>query len=141
VFLDPRRSLTFASFFFQKQKLTNAAAKGGKVFLVYEYVRPLLLSVDFRIDFGISNGSGFYGIDVGNFTAALIQAVDGEFVSQALWTGDRDYSHLLNSWSNNLLQEYPSPFHSHKSAHPPTFLILLEVSSPHSPGKLPPFSH
>ncbi|KIM45535.1 hypothetical protein M413DRAFT_343058 [Hebeloma cylindrosporum] len=46
------------------QKLTNAAAKGGKVFLIYD------------------NGNGFAGITVGDFTAALIQAADGEFLVQ-----------------------------------------------------------
>ncbi|RPD78695.1 subtilisin-like protease [Lentinus tigrinus ALCF2SS1-7] len=43
------------------QKLTNIAAKGGQVSLIYD------------------NGNGFSNIDVGNFTAVLIQAADGEF--------------------------------------------------------------
>ncbi|KAF7797605.1 hypothetical protein EIP86_008805 [Pleurotus ostreatoroseus] len=47
------------------QKLTNIAAKGGQVSLIYD------------------NGSGFEDIDVGNFTATLIQAADGVFVSAA----------------------------------------------------------
>ncbi|KAL0572699.1 hypothetical protein V5O48_009273 [Marasmius crinis-equi] len=42
-------------------KLTNIAAKGGQVAFVYD------------------DGSGFSAIDVGNFTASLIQAADGEF--------------------------------------------------------------
>ncbi|KAF8971231.1 subtilisin-like protease [Flammula alnicola] len=45
------------------QKLTNVAAKGGNVTFIYD------------------NGNGFAGIAVGNFTAVLIQAPDGEFVS------------------------------------------------------------
>ncbi|GLB37011.1 putative subtilisin-like protein [Lyophyllum shimeji] len=44
------------------QKLTNIAAKGAKVALIYD------------------NGSGFAGISVGDFSAALIQASDGEFL-------------------------------------------------------------
>ena len=31
-----------------------------------------------------SNGSGFVDIDVGNFTAVLIQSADGEFVSTSM---------------------------------------------------------
>ncbi|KAI0081943.1 subtilisin-like protease [Panus rudis PR-1116 ss-1] len=44
------------------QKLTNVAAKGGKVALIYD------------------NGTGFSAIDVGNFTATLIQQADGVFL-------------------------------------------------------------
>ncbi|KAK0194981.1 subtilisin-like protease [Armillaria mellea] len=44
------------------QKLANVAVKGATVALIYD------------------NGSGFAGISVGNFTAALIQAADGEFL-------------------------------------------------------------
>nr|VWP00760.1 Chitin synthase [Ganoderma boninense] len=44
------------------QKLANVAAKGGKVTLIYD------------------NGGGFAGIEVGNYTAVLIQAADGTFV-------------------------------------------------------------
>ncbi|KAL0572698.1 hypothetical protein V5O48_009272 [Marasmius crinis-equi] len=44
------------------QKLTNIAAKGGNVTFIYD------------------NGSGFAAVDVGNFTATLIQAADGEFL-------------------------------------------------------------
>ncbi|KXN90796.1 Minor extracellular protease vpr [Leucoagaricus sp. SymC.cos] len=51
------------------QKLTNAAAKGAKVALIYD------------------NGSGFAPIDVGNFLATLIQAADGEFLVQQFVAG------------------------------------------------------
>ncbi|KAI0744031.1 subtilisin-like protease [Daedaleopsis nitida] len=44
------------------QKLTNVAAKGAQVTLIYD------------------NGNGFAGIEVGSFTAALIQAQDGVFL-------------------------------------------------------------
>ncbi|KAF9010760.1 pyrolysin [Cyathus striatus] len=44
------------------QKLTNAAAKGAKIALIYD------------------NGNGFAGISVGTFEAALIQSFDGEFL-------------------------------------------------------------
>jgi len=44
------------------QKLSNIAAKGAKVALIYD------------------NGNGFSGISVGTFPAALIQAADGEFL-------------------------------------------------------------
>ncbi|GJE92713.1 subtilisin-like protease [Phanerochaete sordida] len=51
------------------QKLTNIAAKGGTVSLIYD------------------NGSGFDDIDVGNFTSALIQADDGVFLVQQFAAG------------------------------------------------------
>ncbi|PFH53699.1 hypothetical protein AMATHDRAFT_187018 [Amanita thiersii Skay4041] len=51
------------------QKLTNVAAKGGRVALIYD------------------NGNGFDAIDVGDFTAALIQAADGEFLVQQFAAG------------------------------------------------------
>ncbi|KAG7098360.1 hypothetical protein E1B28_000318 [Marasmius oreades] len=44
------------------QKLTNIAAKGGKLTFVYD------------------NGNGFASIEVGGFNATLIQAADGEFL-------------------------------------------------------------
>ncbi|KAL4251463.1 Alkaline protease 1 [Abortiporus biennis] len=44
------------------QKLTNIAAKGGQVFLIYD------------------NGNGFSAIDVGDFNATLIQQQDGVFL-------------------------------------------------------------
>ncbi|KAK2464348.1 hypothetical protein APHAL10511_003805 [Amanita phalloides] len=44
------------------QKLANIAAKGGKVALIYD------------------NGNGFSYISAGNYTAAMIQAADGEFL-------------------------------------------------------------
>ncbi|CAL1706297.1 unnamed protein product [Somion occarium] len=44
------------------QKMTNVGAKGGKVALIYD------------------NGTGFTAIDVGNFTATLIQQADGVFL-------------------------------------------------------------
>ncbi|KAK0462602.1 subtilisin-like protease [Desarmillaria tabescens] len=44
------------------QKLANIAAKGATVAFIYD------------------NGNGFAGISVGDFTATLIQAVDGEFL-------------------------------------------------------------
>ncbi|KAM6501852.1 pyrolysin [Amanita muscaria] len=50
-------------------KLANAAAKGAKVALIYD------------------NGSGFNAISVGNYTAALIQAADGEFLVQQFVAG------------------------------------------------------
>ncbi|KAF9467400.1 pyrolysin [Collybia nuda] len=43
-------------------KITNIAAKGAKIAFIYD------------------NGSGFAGIDVGDFPATLIQAADGEFL-------------------------------------------------------------
>ncbi|KAF9446345.1 subtilisin-like protease [Macrolepiota fuliginosa MF-IS2] len=59
-----RGTCTFA------QKVANAAAKGAQVALIYD------------------NGSGFAAIDVGaNFTAALIQAADGEFLVQEFVAG------------------------------------------------------
>ncbi|TFK92708.1 subtilisin-like protease [Polyporus arcularius HHB13444] len=51
------------------QKLTNIAAKGGNVTLIYD------------------NGSGFQDISVDNFTAVLIQAPDGEFLAQQFAAG------------------------------------------------------
>ncbi|PPQ90634.1 hypothetical protein CVT25_006617 [Psilocybe cyanescens] len=51
------------------QKLTNIAAKGGQVSLIYD------------------NGNGFADISVGNFTAVLIQAADGEFLVQQFAAG------------------------------------------------------
>ncbi|CDO69143.1 hypothetical protein BN946_scf185042.g45 [Trametes cinnabarina] len=51
------------------QKLTNVAAKGGKVSLIYD------------------NGSGFSAIDVGNFTATLIQEADGDFLVNEFASG------------------------------------------------------
>ncbi|EJF57652.1 subtilisin-like protease [Dichomitus squalens LYAD-421 SS1] len=63
VVLVRRGSCTFV------QKLTNVAAKGGNVTLIYD------------------NGNGFAGIEVGNFTAVLIQAADGVFLAQQLAAG------------------------------------------------------
>ncbi|PFH48554.1 hypothetical protein AMATHDRAFT_76669 [Amanita thiersii Skay4041] len=51
------------------KKLGNIAAKGGKVALIY------------------NNMAGFSGIDVGNYTAALIQAADGEFLVKQFVAG------------------------------------------------------
>ncbi|PPR04383.1 hypothetical protein CVT26_004221 [Gymnopilus dilepis] len=51
------------------QKLTNIAAKGGQVSFIYD------------------NGNGFADISVGNFTAVLIQAADGEFLVQQFAAG------------------------------------------------------
>ncbi|KAI0663397.1 subtilisin-like protease [Cubamyces menziesii] len=51
------------------QKLTNVAAKGGQVSLIYD------------------NGSGFDEIDVGNFTATLIQEADGVFLVNEFASG------------------------------------------------------
>ncbi|KAI0823378.1 subtilisin-like protease [Trametes gibbosa] len=52
------------------QKLTNVAAKGGQIVLIYD------------------NGSGFDAIDVGNFTTAtLIQAADGAFLVNEFASG------------------------------------------------------
>ncbi|KIP04605.1 hypothetical protein PHLGIDRAFT_492880 [Phlebiopsis gigantea 11061_1 CR5-6] len=51
------------------QKLTNIAAKGGNVSLIYD------------------NGSGFDDIEVGNFTSALIQADDGVFLVNEFASG------------------------------------------------------
>ncbi|KAI9067297.1 subtilisin-like protease [Trametes sanguinea] len=51
------------------QKLTNVAAKGGQVALIYD------------------NGSGFSDIDVGNFTATLIQEADGDFLVHEFASG------------------------------------------------------
>ncbi|KAJ7072023.1 peptidase S8/S53 domain-containing protein [Mycena amicta] len=50
-------------------KLANVAAFGAKTTLIYD------------------NGNGFAGIDVGNFTAVLIQAEDGVFLGQTLAAG------------------------------------------------------
>ncbi|KAH9929600.1 subtilisin-like protease [Epithele typhae] len=51
-------------------KLTNIAAKGGNVTLIYD------------------NGNGFSAIAVGDFTAALIQAADGVSLVQAIASGE-----------------------------------------------------
>ncbi|KAI0745166.1 subtilisin-like protease [Earliella scabrosa] len=51
------------------QKLTNIAAKGGQVTLIYD------------------NGNGFANIEVGGFQAALIQAADGEFLASQFAAG------------------------------------------------------
>ncbi|KAI0335098.1 subtilisin-like protease [Cubamyces sp. BRFM 1775] len=51
------------------QKLTNVAAKGGQVSLIYD------------------NGSGFDEIDVGNFTSTLIQEEDGIFLVNEFASG------------------------------------------------------
>ncbi|KAF8149470.1 pyrolysin [Crassisporium funariophilum] len=50
-------------------KLQNIADKGGNVTLIYD------------------NGNGFAGVDVGDFTAVLIQAADGEFLVQQFAAG------------------------------------------------------
>ncbi|KAJ7680663.1 subtilisin-like protease [Mycena polygramma] len=50
-------------------KLANIAAKGAKTALIYD------------------NGNGFAGIEVGNFSAVLIQAEDGVFLGQQLAGG------------------------------------------------------
>ncbi|PFH53738.1 hypothetical protein AMATHDRAFT_83673 [Amanita thiersii Skay4041] len=52
-----------------KDKLDNIAIKGGKVALVYD------------------NGHGFEHVDFANYTAALIQAADGEFLVQTFAAG------------------------------------------------------
>lgn len=70
------------------EKLTNAAEKGAQVVLIYEYVLSSATTTTFaskttsliRYNY-YSNGSGFAGIDVGDFIATLIQSADGEFVS------------------------------------------------------------
>ncbi|KIM45529.1 hypothetical protein M413DRAFT_442200 [Hebeloma cylindrosporum] len=51
------------------QKLGNVAAKGAKVALIYD------------------NGNGFNGVSMGDYTAALIQAADGEFLVQQFVAG------------------------------------------------------
>ncbi|KAI0645827.1 subtilisin-like protease [Trametes meyenii] len=51
------------------QKLTNVAAKGAQVALIYD------------------NGSGFSDIEAGNFTATLIQAADGAFLVNEFASG------------------------------------------------------
>ncbi|KAG7086750.1 hypothetical protein E1B28_002682 [Marasmius oreades] len=51
------------------QKLTNIAAKGGRLTFIYD------------------NGSGFASIDVGDFNATLIQAADGEFLVEQFAAG------------------------------------------------------
>ncbi|KAG7446685.1 pyrolysin [Guyanagaster necrorhizus] len=51
------------------QKLANIAAKGATVAFIYD------------------NGNGFAGISVGNFTATLIQAADGEFLVSQFTAG------------------------------------------------------
>ncbi|KAJ3557998.1 hypothetical protein NP233_g11597 [Leucocoprinus birnbaumii] len=51
------------------EKLTNAAAKGAQVALIYD------------------NGTGFSNIAVGEFIAALIQAADGEFLVEQFAAG------------------------------------------------------
>ncbi|KAI0779500.1 subtilisin-like protease [Fomes fomentarius] len=51
------------------QKLTNVAAKGAKVTLIYD------------------NGNGFDNIEVGDFQAALIQAQDGVFLATQFAAG------------------------------------------------------
>ncbi|KAF9547696.1 subtilisin-like protease [Agrocybe pediades] len=51
------------------QKLTNIAAKGGNLTLIYD------------------NGNGFSDISVGNFQAVLIQPADGEFLVQQFVKG------------------------------------------------------
>ncbi|KAF9264125.1 subtilisin-like protease [Marasmius fiardii PR-910] len=58
-----RGTCTFA------QKLTNVAAKGGKLTFIYD------------------NGNGFAAIDVGDFNATLIQAADGEFLVEQFTAG------------------------------------------------------
>ncbi|KAL0956650.1 hypothetical protein HGRIS_002782 [Hohenbuehelia grisea] len=63
VVLVRRGSCTFV------QKLTNLEAKGGTIALIYD------------------NGSGFSAIDVGQFTATLIQAQDGVDLANALAGG------------------------------------------------------
>ncbi|KIY47274.1 pyrolysin [Fistulina hepatica ATCC 64428] len=50
-------------------KLANVAAKGAEVSLIYD------------------NGSGFSSIEVGNYTAALIQAADGEWLVESYANG------------------------------------------------------
>ncbi|KAJ7817766.1 subtilisin-like protease [Mycena olivaceomarginata] len=63
VVLVRRGTCTFA------QKLANIAAFGGNTTLIYD------------------NGSGFAPIDVGNFSAVLIQAEDGVFLAQQFAAG------------------------------------------------------
>ncbi|KAG5637680.1 hypothetical protein DXG03_004395, partial [Asterophora parasitica] len=50
-------------------KLANIAAKGARVSLIYD------------------NGNGFAGIASGNYTTALIQAADGEFLVSQFFAG------------------------------------------------------
>ncbi|KAJ6498971.1 pyrolysin [Mycena sanguinolenta] len=65
VVLVRRGTCTFASV----TKLTNIAAFGGNTTLIYD------------------NGSGFTAIDVGNFSAVLIQAEDGVFLAEQFAAG------------------------------------------------------
>ncbi|KAI0088133.1 subtilisin-like protease [Irpex rosettiformis] len=53
------------------QKLTNIAAKGGNISLIYD------------------NGSGFSAIAVGDFISALIQPADGEFLVKSFASGKK----------------------------------------------------
>ncbi|KAJ3554568.1 hypothetical protein NM688_g3038 [Phlebia brevispora] len=71
------------------QKLTNIAAKGGQVTLIYD------------------NGSGFEEIDVGNFTdATLIQAADGVFLVNAFAAGENV---SLSFPQSGALFQFPDP--------------------------------
>lgn len=84
-----------------------------------------------------SNGSGFSGIDVGDFVATLIQAADGEFVSVTIKsTFSFDWSEGVPSWSNNSPQVFLShlPFLNPAQALPS--LTPVVVSFPPSAGKL-----
>jgi len=109
----------------------------------------LVFFLDFFF-FGVySNGSGFAGIDVGNFTAALIQSADGEFVS-SLFQLISEMKELMSiclslfvslffsSWGNSLLAPL-SRLPSRKPEDQQTSLTRMVVSSPVSQGTLSRF--
>ena len=53
-----------------------------------------------------SDGTGFEAIDVGNFTASLIQAADGQFVCQFQTLRSMHVANFHTfSWSQHLLLE------------------------------------
>ncbi|KAJ7902169.1 subtilisin-like protease [Mycena olivaceomarginata] len=75
-----RGTCTFA------QKLANIAAFGGNTTLIYD------------------NGSGFAAIDVGNFSAVLIQAEDGVFLAQQFAAG----AHIIPAPTGGLVSTFTS---------------------------------
>lgn len=70
------------------QKMTNIAAKNGSIALIYD------------------NGNGFSAINVGNFTASLIQAADGEFLVQQFAAG---ISITITFPQSGGLTQFPNP--------------------------------
>ena len=85
--------------------------------------------IAFKVPF-FSNGGGFAAIDTGDFTTAtLIQAEDGQFVSNTTSESVHNLKwpsiSTLSSLSSNSWQMHQSQFHSPKQAVTLTFLLTM----------------